>query len=871
MKRHIYILFAMVAMLLSSCVEKDIFTFHPGDVQAPVLNNLSESEYVLEENGTFADFNFTQGSVGFSASIQYELFAVLNNDGATPKTLGKVTNAELITVDANTMNNMLIGWECAADTPVEVNFYVTANWMSNSNKPIGVAEQSNVITTTITPFYAEKTYKSIYFRGGFNAWGALDAYRLYCYKEDDNTYVGTIDFDGEGKIADHVAQGFKFADSAWGDINLGSSDTEKDAKIISLVSGGDNIFCYDAHKYYSFEVDVAGLKAYMLYGFDQMGVIGLNGNWDTDIPMTWNGYYGRFFADVEAPANTEFKVRMDSAWDSNWGLGGAKGGDNIPLAAGNYRIYFYFSNANAPTFEINADMYGQPEPTAPEPEPEPEPVTTNAWSLIGGIEGSSWDKDFYMTEADGVWTSSIVLINSEFKLRFNNAWDEPDGGNRGGDLVTLGEPFAAVSGGNNIKVPEEGYYIVVYNPTDEKITVSSMSNHWSLIGAIAGSSWDKDFFMEEISEGVWKSEKVVINGEFKIRYNMNWDEPAGGNRGGDLVALGEAFAAVSGGNNIKVPTADAEYYVTYNSKDETILVEAALPGNLWSLIGGVEGSAWDKDFYMKQLASGIWISDPVTITGEFKIRYNNNWDAPAGGNRGGALVTTGTPFTAVPGGDNIKVPTLDAKYQIVYNPAMETITINPCADNWSVIGAYESFSWDTDLFLSDKGDGVFESEVFKGGAEVKLRFNADWAVNRGGDMDTLGKAFAVVQEGANIKLPVKEGTSTFYKIIYDSKAETIVVEAAWSLIGGVEGSSWDKDFVMTGTAKGVWETTAVINNEFKIRNHSDWAINRGGELVTLGTAFAVIQEGANIKVPTANAKYKVVYDSNAETMTVTAL
>ncbi|MDD2595191.1 MAG: hypothetical protein PHD11_05175 [Bacteroidales bacterium] len=877
MKKYLLFLFALITGLMtSSCIEKDLVTFHPGDLVAPVLENLPESQYVLEDGGTFSDFNYSLASVGMSASIQYELFAILQVDGATPKSVAKVTNKGAIAVNANTINNILIGLDCAADQEVSVGFYVKADWMSNSNKSLGISTQSNTIIAGITPFKAEKTYKSIYFRGGFNGWGASPQYRLYCFAEDDNTYTGTVDFDGDGKIADHISQGFKFADDAWGDINLGSDATEPDAAIISLVAGGANIMNYTTHRYYSFEVDVAGLKAYKTYGFDKMGVIGLNGNWDADIDMTWNPHYGRFYADVDATSDTEFKFRLDGGWDTNWGVGGVKGGGNIPISSGQYRIYFYFNNFEAPTYEINADMYGKDEPQGVEPEPEPEPKVENAWSLIGEIEGANWDKDFYLTESAGVWTSDVVNITGQFKLRFNNGWDE----NRGakGDVepfvVTPGVAFEVVAGGKNFGVPAAGYYKIVYDTATEKITVNSLSNQWSLIGEIGGTSWNKDFFMTEVETGVWQSETLKFanadgaEGSFKIRYNTSWDDA---NTRGASVAdfvfeAGKEFDVVSPGNNIKAPSATTEYIVTFVPATNKVTINAALPQNAWSLIGGIDGSSWDKDFYMTQYATGIWVSAPVTINGEFKVRFNNDWSV----NRGGDMVKTGAAFAVKHDGNNIKVPTADAKYQIIYNPALETVTVNPVADGWSVIGQFETFNWDNDLFLSDKGDGIFESEVFKGGAEIKLRFNGEWTTNRGGIFVKLGEAFAVKNDGDNIKLPVP---GSFYKLVYNSKNETITVTSAWSLIGQVGTSSWDKDFCMTETSAGVWETTAVVNGEFKLRYHNEWDTpkgggNRGGDLVTLGEPFAVTDGGANIKVPDTGVNYRVVYKVSAETVTV---
>lgn len=878
MKRIFNIVMVVLLGFIAASCEQPAFNpvYNPADAVAPVLSEI-QAEYTLEDGGAFDTFTFSKAEFGIPVAVKYTVYVALaGTDFAKSKTLETVTsNTNGITVSANKLNTALISLGAVGNVAADVEFKIIAQWMGESNA-VGIDLTSNVITSTVTPFVQEKEYAKVWVLGGYNGWSHAKAQYLYSYREDDINYEGIVDF-GENSTdpaSDHATQGFKItgtdnwntADLNWG--MTADDPSAENAATLQLIRGdvGQNITKYKTYRYYRFAINTNTLVLTMKQAFNKIGVIGDFNTWGGDVDMTWNPYYSRFYADVEFAADGGFKFRTDADWAVNYGDNGADGaldmgGDNIAVTAGKYRVYLYFNDSNAYTYYLDDAAYGTEEPTEPEPEPEPEPVVENAWSLIGAIAGSTWDKDFYMTEADGVWTSDVVNITGEFKIRFNNDWAV----NRGGALVSLGEPFAVTQDGSNIVVPAAGYYKVVYNSTNEVITVTSYANHFSLIGEIAGTAWDTDFFMEETATGVWKSENVAINGGFKVRYNCDWgvNYGAGGDVEPFVVTLGEAFAAVAGGKNLGVPTANAEYYVTYNDNDKTIMVEAALPSNQWSLIGGIEGTGWDKDFYMKHYASGIWVSDPVTVTGEFKVRYNNDW----GINRGGALVSTGAAFAVTQDGSNVVVPAVNVKYQIVYNPAMETITVNPCADAWSVIGGFETYSWDGDLYLSDKGNGVYESEVFQGNGDVKIRFNGGWDVNRGGDMDTLSKAFAVTNNGSNIKLP---STGAFYKLVYDSKAETITVKAAWSLIGQVEGSGWDKDFVMTETASGVWETSAIVNGEFKIRNHCSWDVNRGGDLVTLGTAFAVTPGGPNIKVPTVDAKYKVVYKAAEETVTVTA-
>lgn len=75
----------------------------------------------------------------------------------------------------------------------------------------------------------------------------------------------------------------------------------------------------------------------------------------------------------------------------------------------------------------------------------------NAWSVIGGICGSTWDKDFPMTEvSEGVWESEVLELHKgeTFKCRKGASWDE-----------NIGDPNSGDPDGNAV-VAEDGNYIV---------------------------------------------------------------------------------------------------------------------------------------------------------------------------------------------------------------------------------------------------------------------------------------------------------------------------------------------------------------------------------------------------------------------------
>ena len=73
----------------------------------------------------------------------------------------------------------------------------------------------------------------------------------------------------------------------------------------------------------------------------------------------------------------------------------------------------------------------------------------------------------------------------------------------------------------------------------------------------------------------------------------------------------------------------------------------------------------------------------------------------------------------------------------------------------------------------------------------------------------------------------------------------------WSIIGSIAstGNSWNADepMVTDGTWHAYLGLAVGAGDEFKFRKDADWAVNFGGDFAALGEAFAVKQDGANIK------------------------
>lgn len=90
---------------------------------------------------------------------------------------------------------------------------------------------------------------------------------------------------------------------------------------------------------------------------------------------------------------------------------------------------------------------------------------TNEWGAIGSIAstGNSWNADEPML-TNGTWfvARNIELTTAdEFKFRKDAAWTV----NFGGDCAAIGTEFAVTQDGPNIKVPADGTYDLLLNPS----------------------------------------------------------------------------------------------------------------------------------------------------------------------------------------------------------------------------------------------------------------------------------------------------------------------------------------------------------------------------------------------------------------------
>ena len=862
MKRIFTILSAgILALLAVSCVKEELAIFDASKVTAPVLGTYDIGEDAITVKYTPAVFDW-----GYNEKIapSHTLAIVSFNGEEVSKTLTTSDKDNTLTLKSANLVKALITLGAAEGSNAKVELAVRATMQdpSKDNGENGHADsEAHVVVNNFAVIIPEVVGSPYEDYTETSAWGVTGSIAAYEISWDKDLCMWATE-DGNKHVAAHVTlkagDEIKFRkDAAWAE-NYGG-DLGSIGEEFSVSQDGPNIKIA-ADGLYDIFLDLGAGTALLAEAYDPIpdytessnwSVIGalskLGINWDGDVAMVSDGS-NHVALSVSLAADDQFKFRQDASWSVN--LGGDFAGldtdfsvtqDGPNISVGAEGVYDLYVNPGAGTAKVTAAsglkisvVPGSGDPGTPE-----EPVKLTGWNIIG-LNGD-WENDVAASANGNVWTAFITAENdTEFKWRKDADWAE----NYGGVMEAYGQPFAAVAGGDNIKVAA-GFYKVVLDLTNAEaptITVFDEFTVWSLIGV--NGDWNNDIDMAEV-DGKWVSPATKIGGEFKIRKNHGWDD----NRGGVMVAVGEPFAAVAGGDNIKVE--EAEYIVTYDPSAETITVDTALPSNVWSLIG-VNGD-WNNDIFMTELMPGVWVSPEVEITAAgWKVRYNHGWDV----NRGGATPEAEGVFVrAVPGGDNIN---LTGKFKVVYNANNETIGTLV----WGVVGSIASidgFNWNNDVPMNLASDGKWYSipVSLASGDMIKIRKYAAWDENFGGSFVEAEAPFEAVAGGDNI---AAEGN---FIVIYDPAAGTLeLCQEFWGIIGGFSNWLSDRFMLYNGTAWVAYGQN--FEGEWKLRQGADWNVNRGGTLEAVGTPFAVTNGGPNITFP-AQDDHDIYY-SPAEDM-----
>lgn len=666
--KYLTMLAAVVGMT-AACQKEELVTFNPDNVVAPVLHAVQDIVVTVDNKSEAVTFTWDAADFGVKTQIYYSLD--MAKDGKSVNLFSGVSGTSMNVSMDNINNKAFNDLEIPADEAGEVTFTLSARLN------VGASYAAAPVTAKVTPTAAEKVYPKLWVVGSYNGW-AHDASNLflYNYAEDDDAFMGVIDFG-----TDHAANEFKVTGGAWGndEHSATGAQAEEAASVSMVVGGGDNVTAYKAKRYYHLTFSRSALTLSKNYSFDQVGIIGLNGDWENDIVMEFSKSKQRFYADIDVPAATEMKFRMDADWGVNFGgdikaLSG--GGDNIKVEPGQFRVYFDMNNLGAITCTFDARMYGQEEEAGEVTPPvDDTPVVENkGWGIVGTINewgGAGADVDMKVGAGWLVAAGVELPEGSEIKFRLDGGWDVNFGGTFAADTE-----IALVAGGDNFK-PAAGTYDIYLNPDipaayfmTAGAAAPAAPQTWGIVGTTnnwGGDDLDMGLALDEEGK-YWVRKGVALpdGGEVKFRLAHDWAVNFGGTFSVDSVV-----ELAAGGDNLKTVAGTYDIYLDVEGAKAYFMTEGKTPADAGAavvtyvdasaVVVGFSGSGngWGDpaDAFLASFASKNVTDEatyagsytytvaafPVAANDEFKVRINGDW---IGAGEGGAtvegLTVTGT-------------------------------------------------------------------------------------------------------------------------------------------------------------------------------------------------------------------------------------
>ena len=665
---------AAVVGMTAACQKEEFVTFNPDNVVAPVLHAVEDIVVTVDNKSEAVTFTWDAADFGVKTQIYYSLD--MAKDGKSVNLFSGVSGTSMNVSMENINNKAYNDLAIPADEAGEVTFTLSAKLN------VGASYPAAPVKAKVTPTAAEKVYPNVWVIGNYCGWAHDASLYLWNFAEDGDVFMGVVDF-GAG---DEKTGGFKITPEGNWNAEFGGTGTADvdPASIPVVTSGGSDIKNFTTMRFYHFSLSTTALTLSKNYAFNQVGIIGLNGDWENDIVMEYSKNKQRFYADIDVAAATEMKFRMDADWGVNFG-GDIKalsnGGDNIKVEPGKYRVYFDMNNLDAVTCTFDEKMYGQEENVDTPPADDDTPVVENkGWGIVGTInDWGNGGADVDMKVGAGWLVAAGVELpeGSEIKFRLDGGWDVNFGGTFAADTEV-----ALVAGGDNFK-PAAGTYDIYLNPDipaayfmTAGAEAPATPQTWGIVGTTnnwGGDDLDMGLALDEEGK-YWVRKGVALpdGGEIKFRFAHGWDVNFGG-----AFAVDAAVELAAGGDNMKTVAGTYDIYLDVEGAKAYFMTEGKTPADAGeavvtyidasaeAFVVGFSGSAlgWDDPtFDANDRASFVSkeVTDEATYAGtytyelasltvaegdEFKVRINGDW---IGAGEGGATVEG----LAVTGSDN---------------------------------------------------------------------------------------------------------------------------------------------------------------------------------------------------------------------------
>lgn len=371
---------------------------------------------------------------------------------------------------------------------------------------------------------------------------------------------------------------------------------------------------------------------------------------------------------------------------------------------------------------------------------------------------------------DWDWTKAYMLGDPDENGDYEGYVDFPE--DNATFAILDGKTLQPIVEGQQIA--NKGFYHLLLSGGELKPV--GAAQQWALIGDATSGGWGSDTSLDYDAETrLWtKVVKLTAGKEFKFRANSDWGINLGAaSEGPKEVAVDQTESLEANGPNFKMKAdKDIAYLVTLNLTEagkytffltETSFVPSSefitMPGSYQGWNPGGEDcyklTSPDRNY----VYSGTHYMPEGTL---FKFHDAGSWIGINGKIAWNAENNGGTFAISINGGENIEM-THGGYYKFIVNTEKKTCKF--MQSGWGVVGDATPGDWSKDTWMTyDPETKLWTVTMDMKNGHFKFRWDADWAINFGGDLG------ALTQGGDNI--PITAGN---YTITLNPEAKSATV------------------------------------------------------------------------------------------------